>query len=64
MLFTTFAVVLTVKRVLRGPAGHWFVGTPYGEETPPRPYGPPLLRALATLVEGGSADGGAALWFR
>ena len=32
----------------------------HGEETPPRPYGPPLLRALATLIEGGSADGAAA----
>ena len=24
----------------------------HGEETSPRPYGPPLLRALATLVKG------------
>ncbi len=28
----------------------------HGEETAPGPCGPPLLRALATLVEGGSAD--------
>ena len=34
-------------------AAHWLAGAAYGEETPPRPYGPPLLRALATLVEGG-----------
>ena len=35
------------------PAGDWLVGTDYGEETPHRPCGPPLLRALATLIEGG-----------
>ena len=56
MLFTSFAMALTAKRLLPGPMGLWFVGTAYGEETPPRPCGPPLLRALATLIEGGSAD--------
>ena len=44
------------------PAGDWLVGTAYGDETPPRPCGPPLLRALATLVEGGSADDDCAVW--
>ena len=40
MLITSFAMALTVKRLLPGPAG------------------PPLLRALATILEGGSSRRG------
>ena len=33
---------------------HQLCNGAYCEETPPRPCGPPLSRALAALVEGGS----------
>ena len=64
MLFTSFAMALTWYQ-LYSPlrATGWFALLTV-KRLLPGPCGPLLLRALATLIEGGSADGAAATWVR